>query len=203
MRFATSTFFKCIFILVSISILFIKVNYGIIFVAYPVASLSSLVFIRYSLFRRNMLNTIRLLLGISLLVLLATGHSLAQTGPNPAAPTSPLAPAAIRPDSVFINPEVLPQFVGGDKAFMAYLSKNIHYPQQALQRRVSGRVMVNFILSVQGRVQDAHVVSGPGNGLNDEALRLVWLMPAWEPARSNGQPVRVACTVPITFNTER
>lgn len=150
-----------------------------------------------------MLNPLRFLFGIGLVGLLATGQSLAQTGPNPAARSGPTAPAAIKPDSVFINPEVRPQFTGGDKAFGAYLSKNIRYPQQALQRRVSGRVMVNFILSAQGRVQDAHVVSGPGSGLNDEALRLVWLMPAWEPARSNGQPVRVACTVPISFSSEQ
>ena len=150
-----------------------------------------------------MLHPLRFLLGVGLLGLLASGQSLAQTGPNPAAQSSPVAPAAIKPDSVFINPEVRPQFTGGDKAFGAYLSKNIRYPQQALQRRVSGRVMVNFILSAQGRVQDAHVVSGPGSGLNEEALRLVWLMPVWEPARSNGQPVRVACTVPISFNSER
>jgi protein TonB len=104
---------------------------------------------------------------------------------------------------VYINPEVRPQFAGGDKAFAEYLKKSIRYPQQALQRRVSGRVFVNFVLNAQGRVLDAHVVSGPGSGLNDEALRLVWLMPPWEPARVNGQPVRVACTVPITFNSER
>lgn len=150
-----------------------------------------------------MLNSLRFLLGVGLAGLLATNQSLAQTGPNPAAHFGPVAPAAIRPDSIFVNPEVRPQFTGGDKAFMAYLSKNIRYPEQALQRHVSGRVMVNFIFSVQGRVQDAHVISGPGSGLNDEALRLVWLMPPWEPARSNGQPVRVACTVPISFNSER
>lgn len=150
-----------------------------------------------------MLNPLRFLSGIGLLGLLASGQSRAQSGLNPAAQANSVAPAAIRPDSVFINPEVRPQFTGGDKAFAAYLSKNIRYPQQALQRRVSGRVLVSFILSAQGRVQDAHVVSGPGNGLNDEALRLVWLMPPWEPARSNGQPVRVACTVPIAFNSER
>ena len=113
------------------------------------------------------------------------------------------APGVVHADSVYINPEVRTQFAGGDKAYMAYLSKSIRYPQQALQRHVSGRVYVNFILSAQGRVQDAHVISGPGNGLNDEALRLVWLMPTWEPGRVNGQPVRVACTVPISFNSER
>lgn len=149
-------------------------------------------------------HSLRFLTFVGLLGALATGHSHAQAGPNAAiVHNGPAAPAAIKPDSVFINPEVRPHFTGGDKAFVEYLSKNIRYPQQALQRRVSGRVYVNFILSAQGKVQDAHVVSGPGNGLNDEALRLVWLMPPWEPARSNGQPVRVACTVPIAFSSER
>lgn len=141
---------------------------------------------------------------IGFLGLLATGHSQAQSGPSvPVLSGLSATPGVVYADSVYINPEVRPQFAGGDKAFMAYLSKYIHYPQQALQRHVSGRVYVNFILSAQGKVQDAHVISGPGNGLNDEALRLVWLMPTWEPGRVNGQPVRVACTVPISFNSER
>ena len=151
-----------------------------------------------------MMPSLRFLSFVGLLGLLAAGQSRAQTGPNAAAQAgAPVAPAATRSDSVYVNPEVRPQFTGGDKAFVSYLSKSIRYPQQALQRHVSGRVYVNFILSAQGRVQDAHVVSGPGNGLNDEALRLVWLMPPWEPARVNGQPVRVACTVPISFSSER
>ncbi|MBF9143620.1 energy transducer TonB [Hymenobacter properus] len=166
-----------------------------------------------------MTHSLRFLSLLSLLGLLATGQSRAQSGPYAstqartaalvttpaAAPVPPMVPAApaISPDSVFINPEVRPQFVGGDKAFKAYLAKSIRYPQQALQRHVSGRVLVNFVLNAQGKVTDAHVISGPGSGLNDEALRLVWLMPPWEPARVNGQPVRVACTVPISFTTER
>ncbi|SFQ60068.1 energy transducer TonB [Hymenobacter arizonensis] len=143
---------------------------------------------------------------VSLLGLLATGQCVAQSGPYASTQSTPVAnvePAAVYPDSVYVNPEVRPQFAGGDKAFSAYLSKSLRYPPQALQRRISGRVMVNFVLNAEGKVQDAHVISGPGNGLNDEALRLVWLMPPWEPARVNGQPVRVACTVPITFNSDR
>lgn len=151
-----------------------------------------------------MSHSLRFLSFASLLGLLATSHSRAQSGPNATAQNSASAtPGVVYPDSVYINPEVRPQFAGGDKAFAAYLSKFIRYPQQALQRHVSGRVYVNFILNAQGKVQDAHVLRGPGNGLNDEALRLVWLMPPWEPARVNGQPVRVACTVPISFTSER
>ena len=138
-----------------------------------------------------------------LLGLLAAAPGFAQTGPNQLALASPAAPAAINPDSVFVNPEVRPQFVGGDKVFATYVGKSIRYPQQALDRRVSGKVYVSFTLSAQGRVQDAHVMRGPGSGLNEEALRLIWTMPAWEPGRVNGQPVRVACTLPIAFNSGR
>ena len=149
-----------------------------------------------------------------LLGLFVAGQGHAQTRPNllamgskPAAAAAAAGAAAaaalVKPDSVYVNPEVRPCFTGGDKAFAAYLSKSIRYPEKALRNRTSGRVYVNFVLNAQGRVTDAHVVSGPGNGLNDEALRLVWLMPPWEPARSNGQPVRVACTVPIAFNSNQ
>ena len=151
-----------------------------------------------------MSHSLRFLPFVSLLGLLAASHSHAQSGPNVSAQSSPPAtPGVVYADSVYINPEVRPQFAGGDKAFMAYLSKSIRYPQQALQRHISGRVYVNFTLNAQGKVQDAHVISGPGNGLNDEALRLVWLMPPWEPGRVNGQPVRVAGTMPTSFNSER
>ena len=148
-----------------------------------------------------MSHSLRFLPFVGLFGLLAVGHSHAQSGPSvPALSSPPATPGVVYADSVYVNPEVRPQFVGGNKAFMAYLSKSIHYPPQALQRHVSGRVLVNFTLNAQGKVQDAHVISGPGSGLNDEALRLVWLMPPWEPGRVNGQPVRVACTVPISFN---
>ena len=150
------------------------------------------------------MHSLRFLSFALLVSLLAVGRSHAQSGAMASVQAMPHSSSVpVSPDSVYINPEVRPQFTGGDKAFAAYLSKNIRYPQQALMRHVSGRVYVSFVLSATGKVQDAHVMSGPGNGLNDEALRLVWLMPNWEPGRVNGQPVRVACTVPIAFNSER
>lgn len=151
-----------------------------------------------------MMYSLRLVLFASVLGLVAAGQGHAQSGPTASAEAVASAvPARISPDSVYINPEVRPRFPGGDQAFGEYLRKSIRYPQQALNRGISGKVYVNFILSATGKVLDAHVVRGPGNGLNDEALRLVWLMPNWEPARVNGQPVRVACTIPIGFNSGR
>ncbi|TDN35932.1 energy transducer TonB [Hymenobacter sp. UV11] len=98
-----------------------------------------------------------------------------------------------------MNPEVRPQFVGGEAGLRQYLMKNLRYPEQALRQHVSGKVYVRFILNAAGRVTDASVVRGPGSGLNEEGLRLVWMMPAWQPAHQRGQAVRVSCTLPITF----
>jgi len=104
-----------------------------------------------------------------------------------------------RPDSIFINPQVLPQFTGGEAAMRTYFTKNLRYPPEALRQHISGKVMVNFVLGATGLVTYATVVRGPNKLLNEEALRLVWHMPAWQPARQHGQPVRVSCTMPVVF----
>lgn len=119
------------------------------------------------------------------------------------APSSAAAPAAPAPlfkaDSVFINPQVLPQFTGGTAAFEAYLKKNLRYPAEALRQHATGKVFVSFVLGANGLVTYATVLRGPNKLLNEEALRLIWHMPAWQPARQHGQPVRVSCTIPVVF----
>ena len=108
--------------------------------------------------------------------------------------------ANITRDSIYADPPVAPVFAGGMPALGAYIGANMHYPEAAKQGGITGRVVVQFVLGKDGKVQDAHVISGPGSGLNEEAYRLVWLMPPWEPGRlANGEPVRVNCTLPIMF----
>lgn len=125
----------------------------------------------------------------------------AQTTEPAAAASAPAAAAPLfRADSIFINPQVLPQFTGGDAAFRAYLTKNLRYPAEAQRQHITGKVFVNFVLSATGLVTYATVLRGPHKALNEEALRLIWHMPAWQPARQHGQPVRVSCTIPVIFS---
>jgi protein TonB len=133
-----------------------------------------------------------------------SGPALARAAaPNAPAASAPAAPAAaaplFKPDSIFINPQVLPQFTGGEAAFNAYLKKNLRYPAEALRQHATGKVMVSFVLGANGLVTYATVLRGPHKLLNEEALRLIWHMPAWQPARQHGQPVRVSCTIPVVF----
>ncbi len=125
---------------------------------------------------------------------------IANTGPGGGNKAETLAKRQLlSDDSVFVNPEVRPQFVGGESGLKAYMTKNMRYPEKARQMKVTGKVFIRFVLSAEGRVTDASFVRGPGGGLNEEALRLVWMMPAWQPGYQHGQAVRVVCTLPIEF----
>lgn len=105
----------------------------------------------------------------------------------------------VKADSVYATPEERPQFVGGNEALRAYIVKNIVYPEQAMRQHIGGKVVVRFVLNAKGAITAVQVVSGPGHGLDDEALRLLWHMPTWQPGREQGQCVQSVCTLPITF----
>ncbi|WP_167856811.1 energy transducer TonB [Hymenobacter aquaticus] len=95
--------------------------------------------------------------------------------------------------------EEMPSFPGGEAAFTKFLRAKIQYPAAALSHGASGKVHVSFVVDEQGHILDAKVVKGLGYGLDEEALRLVRIMPWWNPGRVQGQPVKVAYTLPIVF----
>ena len=95
--------------------------------------------------------------------------------------------------------EQKPEFPGGEAAMYKWLSEHIIYPAQAAEEGVSGRVIVNFIISKSGVVENVKVVRGQHPELDKEAVRLVESMPRWMPARNNGSPVKVNYTLPIAF----
>ncbi|MBT9393828.1 energy transducer TonB [Hymenobacter sp. NST-14] len=119
-----------------------------------------------------------------------SGHSATAASPEPAPPAAA---------EVYHTAEQPPAFPGGPAAFQKFMSKELHYPDEALRRGLSGRVYVRFLVTEAGHIQDAEVVKGLGGGLDEEALRLVRIMPWWTPARIGGQPVRFSYTLPIIF----
>jgi protein TonB len=105
--------------------------------------------------------------------------------------------------SVLNYAEEMPAFPGGEVALHRYLATQTKYPSSALQRGLSGTVVVQFVVDEQGRVLDPVVVKTTTADFNAEALRLVWLMPWWTPGRQQGEAVRVRCTLPIHFAVKR
>lgn len=92
-----------------------------------------------------------------------------------------------------------PIFPGGEEALFKYLESNIHYPREALELGISGTVFVNFIVESDGSISNISIFQGVDPLLDNEAMRVVGLMPKWEPAIQKGEPVRVNFNLPIKF----
>ncbi|WP_175631058.1 M56 family metallopeptidase [Bacteroides acidifaciens] len=104
------------------------------------------------------------------------------------------------PDSVvFEVVEEMPDFPGGMKALMEYLSQNIKYPAEAHAKGIQGRVIVSFIVKKDGSISDIKVVRSVDPYLDKEAERVIAAMPAWKPGKQRGQAVNVRFTVPVAF----
>lgn len=98
-----------------------------------------------------------------------------------------------------IGLEVNPEPYGGMAAFGKFLGRALHFPAQAQDANVSGRVIMSFVIEKNGELSNITVVRGAGYGFDEEAMRVLKLAKAWKPGIQNGQPVRVRYTIPINF----
>ncbi|TSJ43915.1 TonB family protein [Mucilaginibacter corticis] len=123
------------------------------------------------------------------------------TLPNqePAAPGATQQPA----DKVFGRIGDQPMFPGGFDEFGKYLTKAIRYPKADHDAGIAGRVICTFVVEKDGSLTDIKAVRGPSETLNDEAVRVLAASPKWVPGKTaDGQPARVAYTVPINFQLD-
>ena len=103
---------------------------------------------------------------------------------------------------VFEKAEVMPEFPGGEQAMMDFVAKNVQYPKEAMEKEISGRVLVGFIVEKDGSISETEVVKGIGGGCDEEAVRVVKAMPKWKPGKEKGKPVRVHFMLPLTFKLQ-
>ena len=99
--------------------------------------------------------------------------------------------------------EQQPEFPGGTAEMYKWLSSHINYPAAASEEGVQGKVIVEFVVSRTGKVENVRVLRGRHPALDKEAVRVVKAMPAWNPGRNNGQPVKVTYTLPVTFKLQQ
>ena len=95
--------------------------------------------------------------------------------------------------------EDLPQFPGGAVELMKWLTKNLKYPATAQQRKVQGRVVAQFVINTDGSISDLELVEKLSSDCDREALRVLRMMPRWQPGVMNAKPCRTKVCIPIVF----
>lgn len=97
-------------------------------------------------------------------------------------------------DYVYTLVENEPQFPGGYDSLQAFVDRNLRNPRQ-----VEGKVYVEFVVERNGHLTDIKVPRGIDEETDEEALRVIRMMPRWEPARQRDVPVRFLYHYPVCF----
>lgn len=103
-------------------------------------------------------------------------------------------------EEVYVVVEELPEFLADGGNIQAFLSRNLRYPKEAVDKKIQGKVMVSFIITKIGRVTNVRVIRSVHPLLDQEAIRVISIMPKWKPGKQNGKAVNTSYTVPINFH---
>ena len=111
-------------------------------------------------------------------------------------------PASTSGKPAFSAIEQMPRFPGGQQALMGFIRDNLKYPIQAQEEKKTGTVVVNFLVSSTGKIENVKVDKSINPALDAEAVRVVSKMPDWFPGKQNGKPVDVYYSVPFEFTLQ-
>ncbi len=92
------------------------------------------------------------------------------------------------------------EFPGGIEALGKFLASNIKYPQGAKEEKITGKVIITFVVEKDGSINEIKILRDIGYGCAEEAKRVVKLMPKWKPAKQRGKAVRQQFVLPVSFN---
>lgn len=115
----------------------------------------------------------------------------------------PNAMEVVQKEQAFDVVEQMPEYPGGMQELFSYLAKNIHYPKDAEDQQIQGRVIATFVVMKDGTISNTKVVKSVSPSLDEEALRVINSMPNWIPGRQSGQAVNVKYTIPISFRLDK
>ena len=104
------------------------------------------------------------------------------------------------PEKIERFPDIKAEFPGGAQALMKYFNENRIYPQDAFDEGVSGVVLVEFVVRVDGTISNVTVIKKVHPSLDKEAVRVMKSMPQkWKPGSTNGEAVASYFQLPVQF----
>lgn len=103
--------------------------------------------------------------------------------------------AVVDTNQLLINPS----FKGGDKAMYDFFEQNLRYPRNADRNGIKGTVDIICTVTKEGKLKNFKIIKPLGFGCNEEAMRLVKLLPDWDIAKVANRPVEVKVVITVPF----
>jgi periplasmic protein TonB len=113
-----------------------------------------------------------------------------------------VAVAITEPPKIVDHSEIMPSYIGGMEAMIRFLGSKMRYPAAARRIGTQGTVFVQFVIGLDGNVIQAKIIKGISKECDAEALRVISMMPAWNPGLQGGNPVMVRMVLPVKFQLQ-
>ncbi|OFY51172.1 MAG: hypothetical protein A2W85_03985 [Bacteroidetes bacterium GWF2_41_31] len=103
-------------------------------------------------------------------------------------------------DNIFNTVDVMPEYPGGIEAFLNYIGKNLHYPENEKNKGIQGRVFIHFIVDEEGQITGTYIIKGIDQNLDLAAYQVINSSSVkWSPGILDGNFVKVGYNIPIKF----
>jgi TonB family protein len=107
---------------------------------------------------------------------------------------------SLREESLILADQ-MPEFDGGFESLTSFIEQNIEYPKWEKDNNIEGTVFLKFVVDKKGKIKNPKIIKSVTKAKNfdNEAIRLVNIMPDWKPGKYNGVIVEVEYNLPIRF----
>jgi protein TonB len=110
-------------------------------------------------------------------------------------PAPPPPPADEGEMNIFVAYDEAPSPIGGFQA----IQKALRYPEIARKAGIEGRVIVQVLVSEEGKVVNTRIMKSLGHtGCDDAAVNAIKQV-KWKPALQRDKPVQVWVAIPVVF----
>lgn len=107
--------------------------------------------------------------------------------------------------NVYTTTDIEPEFAGGPAAYQRFLNRHLRYPQEMIDieefENVSSMSKMKFIVDTDGRIINPVVHDQSDttllNPFEKEVLRIIRLMPKWQPGVCGGKIVAAEVNKPM------
>lgn len=117
--------------------------------------------------------------------------------------TEELLPAVkqdpVKKGNIYLMVDQMPSYPGGEAQMQRFIQTNLRYPVKAQEAKVQGRVVIRFVVTETGEIEDVSIARSLSAECDAEAMRVVKAMPKWSPGKYKGKTVPVYFNVPFVF----
>jgi protein TonB len=90
-------------------------------------------------------------------------------------------------------------YPNGKKGIYNLISNETVIPSKAQKDKISGTVLLKYVVDEKGNVTDLEVIQSVSKHLDKASIRVMKKMERWIPGKINGKNVRVEYRQPFTY----